>query len=104
MKGIALLSLLLCGCAISKPMYMPDGKQGYSISCDGSMNSIGKCFEKAGELCGSRGYNIVTKEGEIVPYGYAGGGFNANQYAANGAYVSQSGAFVNRTLMVQCRE
>jgi hypothetical protein len=99
----ALIALSLTGCAISKPMYLPDGSQGFNISCDGSANSISKCFQKAGELCGSRGYDIVTREGEIIPYGYAGGGFNANQHAANGAYISQSGAYVNRSLMIKCR-
>lgn len=101
-KGL-LLVLTLTGCAFAQPMYLPDGSQGYNISCDGSANSIGKCFQKAGELCGQRGYDIVTREGEIIPYGASSGGFNANPYAANGAYVSQSGAFVNRSLMVRCR-
>jgi hypothetical protein len=100
---IALLALLLGGCAFAQPMYLPDGSQGYNISCDGSANSIGKCFQKAGELCGARGYDIVTREGEIIPYGSSAGGVSANAYQAQGAYVSQSGAFVNRSLMVRCR-
>lgn len=99
----ALLALLLGGCAFAQPMYMPDGSQGYNISCDGAANSIGKCFQKAGELCGTGGYDIVTREGEIIPYGSSVGGFNANAYQAQGAYVSQSGAFVNRSLIVRCR-
>jgi hypothetical protein len=44
----------------------------------------------------------VTREGEIIPYGSSVGSFNANAYQAQGAYVSQSGAFVNRSLMVRC--
>lgn len=96
-------ALLLTGCAMSQPMYMPDGSQGYNISCDGSMNSMGNCFQKAGQLCGARGYDIITREGEIIPYGVSGGAFQADRYAANGGYVSQNGAFVNRSLMIRCK-
>ena len=58
---VLFLSILVSsfGCAISKKTYLPDGSQGYSISCDGAAVGINVCFEKAGELCGSRGYDIL---------------------------------------------
>ena len=44
---------LLVGCATSKEMYLPDGSKGHNISCDGSANSMGNCFQKAGDFWNS---------------------------------------------------
>jgi hypothetical protein len=52
------------GCASSKPLYLPDGRQGHSIKCDGAALNWGLCYEKASELCQARGYDIVSKEGQ----------------------------------------
>jgi preprotein translocase subunit SecA len=42
------------------------------------------CFEKAGELCKGRGYDLVSREGQVVPFGTA----SVNQYGGL-AVVSQ---------------
>jgi hypothetical protein len=66
MKRIALLSLslLVLGCATSKTTYLPDGSQGHSIDCSGEASTWNHCYEKAGELCGARGYEVVAKDGD----------------------------------------
>lgn len=105
---ILLISLILGlgGCAISKDMYLPDGSKGHNISCDGSANSIANCFQKAGEICGAKGYVLLNREGEGIPFGYGTGSANANANAvsAQGAYVSQVGMFVNRSIFVKCKD
>jgi hypothetical protein len=52
---------------MSKETYLPDGRLGQSISCDGSAVGMNVCFEKAGELCKGRGYDLVSREGQVVP-------------------------------------
>lgn len=75
---------------------MPDGSKGHSISCDGSAVGINVCFEKAGSICGARGYDILNREGQIVPSGFG----YANQ---NQAFVNY-GAFNTKSIMIRCRD
>jgi hypothetical protein len=94
----------LGGCAIAREMYLPDGSVGYNIQCDGSANSISNCFQKAGELCGSKGYALLNREGEMAPFGMSAGSISANSISAKGAYVTQTGAFVSRSLFIKCNQ
>ncbi len=91
---ILITSTALASCAISKKTYLPDGSEGYSISCDGSAVGINVCFEKAGQLCGARGYDLLNREGQIIPSGY---GIANNQ----GAFVTY-GSFNTKSIMIRC--
>ena len=73
MKGIKrvnvvfVLTLVVCligGCVTAKQTYSSDGEIAYSLNCSGATNNWGKCNEKAGEICGSKGYDVLTKEEE----------------------------------------
>jgi hypothetical protein len=99
----ALVGLLVASCAIAKPTYLADGRQGFSISCDGAAVGINVCFEKAGDLCKGRGYDLVSREGQIIPMGVGTASGNAGAMSANfNAYVYQ-GAFYTKSIMVACR-
>jgi hypothetical protein len=66
-RGVAIALLaILGGCTTSKEMYLHDGSRGYNISCDGVANSAENCFQKAGELCGSKGYEITNPQGSVA--------------------------------------
>ena len=54
----------LAGCAMASKTYTPDGRQGYVIDCSGQALNWGKCYEKAGDLCGNTGYDILTQTGD----------------------------------------
>jgi hypothetical protein len=54
MKKTLALTALLAGCASSSPTYAPDGSQAYSLTCSGM------CYEKAGQICKERGYEVVA--------------------------------------------
>jgi hypothetical protein len=57
----ALASILsLTGCVTATPIMTPTGQQGFSLNCS-AMNDIGQCYKKAGELCGSAGYEIFDQ-------------------------------------------
>ena len=101
-----LSALLLASCTTAKEISLPDGSKGYSVSCGGTLNSFASCFNKAGEMCGDKGYQILDKSGEVIPFAQAnsnaggsftnfGGGFsgNSNFYASS---------FVNRDLFIKC--
>lgn len=59
---------LLTACTVSKRTYLPDGSQGYKISCrpyafDVSRDQPrGRCLEQAGKTCGDRGYRTIDIE------------------------------------------
>jgi hypothetical protein len=56
---IALIAIQLCGCAVGvKPVYGPDGQQAHAITCSALGRDWSDCFEKAGQICGARGYKV----------------------------------------------
>lgn len=57
-------AILLSGCATSSRTYAPDGREAYTIDCSGLGGTWGLCLTKAGELCGYRGYDVLTTAGD----------------------------------------
>jgi hypothetical protein len=91
MRRILLLPLLLVGCATSKTTHLPDGSEGHSIDCSGAARTWNACYEKAGEICGARGYDVVDKlgdEGTVVS------GNDAGVYG---------GTVQTRSMLVKCK-
>jgi len=82
---------MLAGCATSRTIVGQDGKPLHKISCDGSALSIDACYEKAGEICGSAGYDILNQNGKATPFFFAG----SSSFTA--------GTIVTRDIMVRCR-
>lgn len=82
---------LLAACATSKSTFLPDGRKGHSINCSGAALGWDLCYQKAGELCGSNGYDILAKEGE------QGSTITGTQYGVFGTPM------VNRTLLISCK-
>ena len=70
-KKIELIScvgvLALAGCASApsvKESYGPSGKASYEISCNNMSASLGACYQKAGEMCKERGYNVISQHSD----------------------------------------
>jgi len=83
--GVALAALT--GCAIERQAYLPDGTVGHSISCDGAAVGMNVCFEKAGSICGSRGYKLLNRDGQVV---YSGVAMPNQGYAGFGGFSTKS--------------
>ena len=83
--GAALAALT--GCAIERQAYLPDGTIGHSISCDGAAVGMNVCFEKAGSICGSRGYKLLNRDGQVV---YSGVAMPNQGYAGFGGFSTKS--------------
>lgn len=96
---LVMAALALAGCATSSATYGPNGKQAHSISCNGGANSWGTCYEKAGDLCGTSGYDVIAQNGTITPFGMANG------YAGAGgaSFTGVSAGLVSRNMLVQCK-
>src|SRR5438105_1485793 len=84
--GVGGISLALAGCSSSKEIYTPTGQQGHVVQCTpawtggivgqiaSASTSWGQCYERAGEICGAAGYDILSQTGEAGAYGQAGSG------------------------------
>ena len=58
--ALALLVTLLTWCENVSETYGPDGSRAYSIDCSGAAWTWAMCFEKAGEICATRGYEVLV--------------------------------------------
>lgn len=92
MKKSLVFLFLLSACASATETYTADGKKGYSLTCSGNARNWGMCYEKAGELCGPKGYTVLQKSGE--------------QGAV--AHVDSDGGFASttntRTMLISCKK
>jgi hypothetical protein len=100
----AVVAALFAGCVSSQETFMADGGKGHVISCTpawtgglvgavaNSSTSWGSCFQKAGDICGARGYTVLVRSDEP--------GFTvmANQY---GGFANTTN---NRMMIVRCNE
>lgn len=82
---------VLTGCAVAKKTYGPNGEVAHSINCSGSALTWGACMEKAGEICGASGYNVISNSGEA---GVAAGGGVGSFFA---------GTTMARSMVVACK-
>lgn len=91
--SLALLSvaLILNGCAAASKTYTPDGREGFSIDCSGSALNWGKCLEKAGSLCGARGYEVLERSGD------------EGSVVGGGQYSLYGGSVITRTMLIVCK-
>jgi len=61
----ALCFLLLCGCTNYRQTHLKSGEVGYDIKCsDFGSKSWNSCYVMAGDICGVRGYEVVSKVGD----------------------------------------
>lgn len=61
---VAVLALSMSGCAAVDKTYGPDGQAAMVINCSGPYLSWAACFKKAGDGCGTSGYNVLAVNGE----------------------------------------
>ncbi len=94
--GLGLLTLGgLSGCSSTTTMtYLPSGDTGFAINCSGSdaSSSWAQCYQRAGEVCGNYGYDVVSKD---VDNGATSGGTVGGIFGAN---------VKNRSMVVRCKQ
>ncbi|MEO8157999.1 MAG: hypothetical protein ABI648_09400 [Betaproteobacteria bacterium] len=85
------LCTLMVGCATSKETYLPDGGKGHSIDCSGSALNWGMCYEKAGEICKTSGYDVIA------------GGSDQGVVVAGNQYGLYGGSVMTRSMLIKCK-
>lgn len=93
----------LQGCATSREVFLADGTKGYNINCSGSGRNYSNCLEKAGDVCGAKGYHLLNQKGDVVPFAQAIREFSANTKSTSIGYLTQSGSTVTRNLFIKCK-
>ncbi len=67
-KIVAAMAAALGGCAAnSDQLYTPTGAVGHNVDCSGVARNWGHCEQKAGEICKSAGYKVLSKTDERKP-------------------------------------
>lgn len=57
---LPILILAMTGaCSTARPTYVPDGRRGFVVSCEGYLDTYGSCLVNAGKACGGSGYEII---------------------------------------------
>lgn len=82
--------ILLAACATASEVYTESGKLGYNVSCHGAAVGWNKCYELAGNLCGSKGYKVLQKSGE------------QGAIVSGNAYGVYGGSTYNREMTIEC--
>ena len=112
--GIAVLSA--CAAPKSKEIFTSDGEKAYSIACTGDGLSWSSCYEKASEICSTKGYEILTQSSEeIVPKKGLGQrvalglqGFGAGLSGEGQHFLDRQRAgprpVVHRSMIIKCKE
>ena len=89
---ISVVILFVGGCASVKETYLQDGSKAYALNCSGLARGWDKCYSSAGELCGTKGYNIMEK-------------FSEGVVVIGGSTTSFSGAKTKeRSMLISCKE
>ena len=68
MRILIILSLTIAtlGCTPTTIVRLPDGGEGFTIVCGGTLRSWACCYEAAGEKCGTRGYDVINKSSDAT--------------------------------------
>lgn len=94
---------MLQSCVTSREVFLADGTKGHNVNCSGSGMNYSNCLEKAGEICGARGYQLLNQQGGVVPFSQAIREFGANPQSTSIGYLTQSGSIVTRNLFIKCK-
>lgn len=109
-SAFVLAALNLSGCVTARETYTSSGGQGYKLTCNGHMNSWEDCLAKAGDMCRERGYTVLEKDGERLPFAYSSANATSDVKARLFAYdehdtanaMSLATVRERRSMLVMC--
>jgi hypothetical protein len=91
-KTVLSFCVLLAACATASQTYAPDGREAYTLNCSGSALTWGACYQKAGDLCGKAGYDVLAGGAEG---GAVIGGGNSSFFGAS---------TMSRSMLIACKK
>lgn len=83
--------MALTACTTQKIVYLQDGRKGYSINCSGQAQTWEMCYQKAGEICTTNGYQIISKDSE------------QNASMSSTQFGTFAGTAITRVLLIACK-
>ena len=86
------LCLSVTACATSRETYTASGEKGHSINCSGMALNWGMCYEKAGEICGEKGFDVIA------------GGADQGAVITGGQFGLFGGTVMNRSMIIKCKQ
>jgi hypothetical protein len=97
---VLFLCAALTACASSSLTYAPDGRPAYTLNCSGLARTWGTCYKKAGNRCGSDGYDVLAggDEGETV-IGSARNGLFADSTISRSMLIACKGSSIGTALI-----
>jgi hypothetical protein len=90
--GIITLCFSVAACATSRETYTASGEKGHSINCSGTALNWGMCYEKAGEICGAKGFDIIA------------GGADQGAVITGSQFGLFGGTVMNRSMIIKCKQ
>ncbi|NUY33267.1 hypothetical protein F0160_22545 [Paraburkholderia sp. JPY303] len=84
-------TVVLGACTTASHTYGPDGRPAYTLNCSGAQHTWGSCYEKAGELCGERGYDVLA------------GGAEGGAAMGGGSSAFFGTTTVTRSMLIACK-
>lgn len=90
--GLPLAIALLGGCASGNAPFDRDDGQAHGINCSGPDRTWALCGEKAAEICGARGYDVL-----------AAGGGTAGMIVTLNPAAGFDGPATERSILIRCR-
>jgi hypothetical protein len=87
--------LVLFACASATQTYAPDGRAAHAVDCGGLWHNWGVCMERAGEIYGAKGYDILARDTDRN----RSGGYFRSCSIARGNYTSTH----TRNMLISCR-
>ena len=108
MKNLLILIILgtwtalLSGCVTVEETYAPDGSKVMVVDCsttDLKILNWGDCQKKAGEICGERGYEVVSKDSDSNAAGTASAAGGGDTVIGTAIWGNNQA----RTMMIRCR-
>jgi hypothetical protein len=104
-KYIVLVSSIagLISCATVSETFAPDGRKAYALNCSGQAVGWDKCYSAAGEICGSKGYDILAINNEPTAVGASTGSGFVNQSGGSAGFSSFFAMGSQKTMLISCK-
>ena len=93
------LTFTLSGCANVSESYSADGRKAYAINCSGTARGWDRCFTAAGEICGTKGYDVLDRSND--PSAVGSGAGNASGFGSFFTMSSEKTMLITRRSQVQ---
>lgn len=66
-RRVVYVPLVLAACSSGSQKYTPNDTDSFTVHCNQSSLRWNSCYEQADRVCGEKGYQIVSEDGDAMP-------------------------------------